>query len=558
MHVYPILVDSRPVYLTSAPDASLLRMPLGTGTMLTHLLSRLARVSDVPPAIWATFEPTEEYERAVRKLWPDLKAVLRPGQLGSCMARYEASDCLLIVDPSCYPTGGLRPEELLRAAGSHPQGAQHLVAVDGTAHGTTERVEHDADGRVRRIQRHYENVTWPFSSGIAASLISTSSCALAGDLTFGSLGELRVALSSHGVPSRDIPLDREALDLHEERSFLALSESFTLAATEKPPYNPLLVGYGHRIHPSAKVIGRVILHEDVELHENATVIGPTVIGAGAQIRQGAVVAQSVAIGGLAVPENTIVRHHVFSGTHRANASSAPAYQEPTGGAVKSEDERPLRAFYLEAKAVIEALVALLALVALSPLLLLLALLIKLESHGPILFGHSREGRGGRVFLCWKFRTMYVGAEARQRELAEKNQMDGPQFKLANDPRITRVGRWLRPTSLDEIPQLINVVMGQMSFVGPRPSPFRENQLCVPWREGRLSLRPGITGLWQVCRHDRAQGDFHQWIHYDLLYVRHLSLWVDLKILFATVITMGGKSHVHVSSILPGLDLQQGT
>jgi lipopolysaccharide/colanic/teichoic acid biosynthesis glycosyltransferase len=96
----------------------------------------------------------------------------------------------------------------------------------------------------------------------------------------------------------------------------------------------------------------------------------------------------------------------------------------------------------------------------------------------------------------------------------------------------------------------------MSLVGPRPSPFRENQLCVPWRDGRLSVRPGITGLWQVCRHERTAGDFHQWIHYDLLYVRNLSPMLDLNILLATVLTGGGRGHVALSSILPNEGLEE--
>jgi len=186
---------------------------------------------------------------------------------------------------------------------------------------------------------------------------------------------------------------------------------------------------------------------------------------------------------------------------------------------------------------------------LSPLLLLVALIVRLDSKGPIFYGDKREGFGGRVFRCWKFRTMIVDADARQRDLIAKNQMDGPQFKLDNDPRVTRLGRILRPLSIDELPQFFNVLFGQMSFVGPRPSPFRENQMCVPWREGRLSVRPGITGLWQVCRHDRSTGDFHQWIYYDLLYVRNMSLLVDLKIVLATIVTLGGKWSVPLDWIL---------
>jgi lipopolysaccharide/colanic/teichoic acid biosynthesis glycosyltransferase len=146
--------------------------------------------------------------------------------------------------------------------------------------------------------------------------------------------------------------------------------------------------------------------------------------------------------------------------------------------------------------------------------------------------------------------MREGADAEQRELYAVNQADGPQFKLDADPRVTRIGHLLRATSLDELPQLFNVVWGEMSLVGPRPSPFRENQLCVPWREARLSVRPGITGLWQVCRHDRVAGDFHQWIEYDLLYVQRMSGWLDLKILLATLVTAGGKGHVPLPWMLP--------
>jgi hypothetical protein len=135
--------------------------------------------------------------------------------------------------------------------------------------------------------------------------------------------------------------------------------------------------------------------------------------------------------------------------------------------------------------------------------------------------------------------MRADAHAIQHQL-QKDGIDGPHFKLDSDPRVTRLGHWLRRLNVDELPQLYNVLRGRMSLVGPRPSPFRENQVCVPWREARLSVRPGMTGLWQICRQDRRGGDFHQWIEYDLLYVRHIGFLLDLKILLATVLTLGGQ------------------
>jgi hypothetical protein len=152
--------------------------------------------------------------------------------------------------------------------------------------------------------------------------------------------------------------------------------------------------------------------------------------------------------------------------------------------------------------------------------------------------------------------MVEGAHAQQRALYRQNTLDGPQFKLDEDPRVTRVGRWLRAANVDELPQLFNVLRGDMSLIGPRPSPFRENQICVPWREARLSVRPGITGLWQTCRHERAAGDFHQWIYFDTLYVRHLSFFVDLKILIATLVTCAGRWSVPLTWIIPRRTLRR--
>ena len=172
-----------------------------------------------------------------------------------------------------------------------------------------------------------------------------------------------------------------------------------------------------------------------------------------------------------------------------------------------------------------------------PLYPLVMLAIWLEDGRPFFFGHLRETMGGREFRCWKFRSMRKDAEKIKQELKARNQADGPQFYIENDPRLTRVGKFLRKYNLDELPQFWNVLLGDMSVVGPRPSPYSENQFCPPWREARLSVRPGITGLWQVRRTRRAGSDFQEWIKYDIEYVETRTWWLDMKIIFKTFETI---------------------
>ncbi len=174
------------------------------------------------------------------------------------------------------------------------------------------------------------------------------------------------------------------------------------------------------------------------------------------------------------------------------------------------------------------------LLAASPLLVLAAVGIKLTSPGPILFKQMRSGRHGRPFLMYKFRTMTSDAEMRKAELEQMNQMSGPVFKIENDPRITPFGAWLRRTSIDELPQLWNVLTGEMSLVGPRPLPIYETEKFEDMaHRRRLSMKPGLTCLWQVGGRNRVR-DFQDWVKLDLEYIDNWSLWLDLRILLKTV------------------------
>lgn len=171
---------------------------------------------------------------------------------------------------------------------------------------------------------------------------------------------------------------------------------------------------------------------------------------------------------------------------------------------------------------------------LAPLFLLCALLVRVSSRGPILFKHPRAGLNGRPFIMHKFRTMHVGAEERRRELAASNEMSGPVFKMRRDPRVTPIGRFLRRHSLDELPQLWNVLRGEMSLVGPRPLPvFEIEGIAENAQRRRLSVKPGMTCLWQIRGRNEITS-FDDWVQLDLQYIDEWSLWLDLKILVATL------------------------
>jgi len=184
------------------------------------------------------------------------------------------------------------------------------------------------------------------------------------------------------------------------------------------------------------------------------------------------------------------------------------------------------------KSMTDKLVSLLGIVLLSPLILVLSLFVKFTSKGPILFRQERCGLNRRKFTMLKFRTMVENADQMKDLLAEKNEMDGPVFKMTDDPRLTKVGAVLRKFSLDELPQLFNVLRGEMSLVGPRPPLPKEVSQYDLWQRRRLSMKPGLTCLWQI--NGRNNIDFEKWMKMDLEYIDNWSLWLDTKILFKTI------------------------
>jgi len=190
---------------------------------------------------------------------------------------------------------------------------------------------------------------------------------------------------------------------------------------------------------------------------------------------------------------------------------------------------------LLAKSLMDKTGALIGLALTAPVMLLTALVIKIDSRGPVFFKQVRSGLNNRPFYLYKFRTMVTDADSKKAQLLGNNEMSGPVFKMQNDPRITRVGRWLRKFSIDELPQFINVLKGEMSLVGPRPPLPNEVAGFEPWQRRKLSVKPGVTCLWQV--NGRNSIDFEDWMKLDLQYIDNWSLWLDAKIVARTIPTV---------------------
>lgn len=198
----------------------------------------------------------------------------------------------------------------------------------------------------------------------------------------------------------------------------------------------------------------------------------------------------------------------------------------------SSDVRRWFTYETALKRLVDIAMASLGIIGTLPIWLVLVIAIRLDSPGPAIFVQQRVGLNGRRFRFFKFRSMYLDAEERLAELQASNEADGPVFKLRNDPRVTKVGAFLRRTSLDELPQLINVLKGDMSMVGPRPPLPNEVDQYRPSDAIRLTVKPGLTCLWQIS--GRSNVGFDEWMEYDRQYIRNMSLWQDVNILVRTV------------------------
>ena len=338
---------------------------------------------------------------------------------------------------------------------------------------------------------------------------------------------LKQRLAEMHIPLRRFRLGGQGLDLNTVEGLLSLLERMDARRLKQTDGSAAVA-------PTARLSGPVWIGPEVQIEDHAIVLGPAILCKMAKIGKGAVVQNAVLGPNTEVKADDVIQNALCTSPNTWHQGSTAIDFSSTR---RKQDQAfrnwPLWSYPRLGKRIFDMVFSLCILLLISPVLAIVSVMVKLTSSGPVFYRARRQGLHGKEFNCLKFRTMMVQADALQERLRVVNQVDGPQFKIDNDPRITGVGKFLRDTCIDELPQFFNVLAGQMSVVGPRPSPENENESCPAWRDARLSVRPGITGLWQVCRTRQEGQDFQEWVHYDTRYVRNLSFRQDLSICLKT-------------------------
>ncbi len=548
---------------------SVLTVPLARDYLITSILEWLSDVGCGDVCVLPAFEPNAAYREWIQRHARHASVrVLGPEERTDPFLDGEPSDSVIFLDPRYC---ALHPFDLKPFIAAHTEQmtAVFASASNREAHGLLEHVITDSAGNVRKVQRVFDRWRWSQSPGGVVPCCVVPLSLAANGVTFP-LSAFRRRLAVRGVPLRDHPSPGVHLDLERTDDLLQLAcgelaahDANAPSSVSRPRQTELTVAGTAKVAPTARLVGRIVIHEDALIGDRATIVGPAVIGRRATIGPEATVAHAVVLDGATVSPGAGVMRCLYDGDDEAMEElirhdladqhplddRANPFVVTRDGEPESDVDAWITRRAPSAKRLFDVVVSAMGLLLLSPLLLAVALLVKLTSRGPLFFIHHREGLNGQEFGCIKFRTMLADAHTLQRALAEQNECDGKQFVIRHDPRVTWLGGLLRKSNVDELPQLWNVLLGQMSLVGPRPSPYRENQVCAPWRYARLSVRPGITGLWQICRHDRDQGDFHQWVHYDVAYVRHMSFPLDLKIIAYTFWSLGGRRPVAMEKLI---------
>ncbi len=458
------------------PIASAMVVPTVWGLGLTQLHDR----------VWAS--------RGFQVIRPGARRPLHKGPELFLMLGHD-----VLVD---FPFGGI----LRSLAWLRPQAAR-IRLIERTDAPYAERVLADSEGRFLAFERAYT------PQGINACQVwITPSRSIAMSWHAARSARQASRILSDGVPADRTHVAKVKGNIFDARSDrgLDLYRRHILKAWNDP---------ATAIEGVYQPSPGVWIHETCEIHPEARIVGPVWLGAGHSLAKGQTI-----VGPAIVPDEPLI-----------NPEPGPidwlAVTHSSWRLLPTFRRRPIRNI---TKRMFDIAVSLSVLLATLPFYPIIFFLIMSEDGGSPFFIHRRQRFGGRTFGCIKFRTMKLNAEEIKKKLIEENQADGPQFFMQNDPRLLKHGGWMRRYKVDEFPQFINVLLGHMSLVGPRPSPDKENQYCPAWREARLSVRPGITGLWQVSSERKPQTDFQEWIRYDLEYVQRNSWRLDIAIIIATI------------------------
>ncbi|MHC4487914.1 MAG: sugar transferase [Planctomycetota bacterium] len=427
------------------------------------------------------------------------------------------------------------------------------VNVEPEVLGKREKIRLAAQGKVAGFRRFYFDsaepapvpADWPHHIFVKTNVLDRVLTDRALPRSFAALLE---RCQSSALTLRAVNVGGAVLDLATESGLL----NFCRTRLSKIRRSEFKIRNSNTISQDSRLVGKVLLGKNVHVGPKVVIVGPSIIGDNVTIEQGAVIDSSVIGPDVCVPQNQLVRNCIVRGPqynwerparYKSRNLEQISYPRLDLSLLQGADETfsswPRFSYVGSIKRIVDCFAAIIVLILFAPILPFIALAIKLTSPGPVFFKDKRQGLRGKEFYCLKFRTMAVGADKIQDKLRMVSRVDGPQFKMADDPRVSAVGKFLRDTYIDEIPQFLNVLLGQMSVVGPRPSPESENTLCPSWRDARLSVRPGITGLWQVYRTRQPMKDFQEWIYYDTNYIRNLSLKTDLWICWQTVKKLGG-------------------
>ncbi|OGR05110.1 MAG: hypothetical protein A3K23_01825 [Desulfobacca sp. RBG_16_58_9] len=424
-----------------------------------------------------------------------------------------------------------------------------------------ERVEFDADRRIKTIHRIHpeqERRSMLRPAGLYLFQLEVLDSIPPGRY-FDLKEQLFVPLHQRGAPTWIWVMPGYSNNITSIGDFFTANLDILNGRVPMPdqenPGNPAADDDQAQVSASAKVFAPVALGPGSRIGDESMILGPSAIGSHCEIEPGVVVNECVILNNARVGQGAYLHRCVVSDgavisswTHlheMAVMQSLASPKELTVCSLREQASRhpgkvvgPLewqtysQPFCKAVKRGLDMIVAILGLAITAPLMLIIALAIKLDSPGTIIFRQERCGLRGRNFTMYKFRSMVDNSEELKQGLQDLNEVDGPMFKIIRDPRITRVGRILRNTNLDELPQLYNVLKGDMSLVGPRPLSLEEMRYNPKWREARLSVRPGMSGLWQVEAHTKVF--FNDWLVNDLEYVQQCSLGLDLKILVKTM------------------------